>query len=197
MRKIETEHGPVYIVTGEEDNSAYDQLKIQGTETAQLGEDLWLDTNKYRISMPALVFFCLFACVVGFGLGCFYMDVEGARIMVLIAICVLFWLVGRARNVWMSYESVYMEMLDEHRAAEHKLLDKQMQVEKQVNKQLHAATKLREKEDKQNAQHYAFTSEDFDMSAQALLSKPVKEARKAKAKVTGEGLVMTFLKSIR
>lgn len=197
MRKIDTEHGPVYVTTGDEDNSAYDQLKRQGTETEQLGEDLWLDTQKYRISGPLCAFITVCALAVGFGIGSFFHDSSSTRVTLIISFTILLFFIGRARNVWLRYESAYMEMLDENRAEEHKLLDKRLKVEAQVNKQLSAATKLKASEDKANVKNFAFTSEDFDLDAQALLSKPVKEARKAKARVTGEGLVMTFLKSIR
>jgi hypothetical protein len=197
MRKIDTEHGPVYVTTGDEDNGAYQQLKMQGTETEQLGEDLWLDTQKYRINGPLCAFIVTCALVLGFGIGSFFHDDSSTRVTLIISFTILLFFIGRARNMWLRYESAYMEMLDEHRAEEHKLLDKRLKVEAQVNKQLSAATKLKAAEDKTNAKSFAFTSEDFDMSAQALLSKPVKEARRKKAKVTGEGLVMTFLKSIR
>jgi hypothetical protein len=43
---------------------------------------------------------------------------------------------------------------------------------------------------------YAFTSEDFADDAQNLLIKPVRQARRTKAKVTGKGLIETFLKGI-
>jgi hypothetical protein len=44
---------------------------------------------------------------------------------------------------------------------------------------------------------HAFTSDDFDDKAQAMLTPMVKQARKAKAKITGEGLINEILKSFR
>ena len=197
MRKIETEHGAVYITEEGEDDSSYDQLKTQGSETKKLGEDLWLDPNAYRISGPLCALITVVAVSIGFGIGSYFHDSSSTRITLIISFTVLLMCIGRARTVWMQYESAYMEMLEEHRAEEHVLLDKRLKVEMQVEKQLDSAVKLQGKEDKRTARTYDFTSDDFDSSATMLLSKPVKQARKSHAKVTGQGLLETILKGIR
>lgn len=194
MRKIETEHGTVYITEDGEDDSSYAQLNHQGTETKQLGEDLWLDPNAYRISGPLCAMITVIALAVGFGIGSYFHDSSSTRVTLIISFTILLICIGRARNVWIQYESAYLEMLEEARADEHALLDKRMKVEDKVGKQLSAAAKLQGKEKKRT---YDFTSDDFDSSAIMLLSTPVKKARKAKAKVTGSGLIQTILKGIR
>lgn len=53
------------------------------------------------------------------------------------------------------------------------------------------------KREKQQQKKYAFTSDDFDDKAQSMLMPMIKQARKAKAKISGEGLINEILKSFR
>lgn len=194
MRKIETEHGTVYITENGEDDSAYTWASMQGSETQHLGEKMWLDTDKYRVSGPLVAFLVTLAVSIGFGIGSYFHDSSSTRLTLIISFTILLIVIGRARNVWMQYESAYMDLLHEHRDAEHALLNKKLEVEATVGKQLDAAVKLQGKGTKRT---YDFTSDDFDSSAVMLLAGPVKQARKAKAKVTGPGLIATILKGIK
>ena len=71
----------------------------------------------------------------------------------------------------------------------------QAKMEKQFGVSPDNAPTPKPKREKQTK--HTFTSDDFDDKAQAMLVPMVKQARKAKAKITGEGLISEILKSFR
>jgi hypothetical protein len=124
-----------------------------------------------------------------------------------VAMVILLIVLRYARNFYLKYESAQLELEQERVAEARALTNEQMAI---INKQLEmqkfkkkmsdapaqeSKGKAKEKADK-GAKHL-FTSDDFDDVAQKMLAKPVKSARRAGAKVTGEGLVATFLKGVR
>jgi len=192
MKRIETSYGSIYVEEAGDPPDAFDRAQSHDIE-AELGEDLWTNPDAYKVSGPKCAFFVVIALSVGFGIGSYFHDSSSTRITLIIVLCALLLAIRAFRNMHLQHESAYLEMLAENRHAEHALLDKRLKADAQTNKQLNAAIKLQGK----NKDKHAFTSDDFDDKARALLLKPVNEARKAKAKVTGEGLLKTILKSIR
>jgi hypothetical protein len=168
-------------------------------------ENICMNEDQYRISGAFTAFVTACALILGFGIGSYFHDDSTTRITLIIVLGVLLAVIGQARSVWMEYESVYIDMLATSRQEESELLDKRLQLEKATTKQLELDAKRQGKNNKQHAQvtkaqdnqTYDFTSDDFDGSAIALLSKPIKAARKVKAKITGQGLIELILKSIR
>lgn len=184
MKRIDTEHGPVYI----------------GDPGEHISGDLEpgkrFDENRYRASWAAVTFITTVFFVIGFFIGLVLMGDPDFRLTGFITIIVLALVLRAARSEVIRYESAYMDSLRDIRAGETKLLNIRREVLTLENKQLDAANKMA-KADAKEANGLAFTANDFDDAAQALLLKPVKEARKKKVRVTGQGLIETILKGIR
>jgi len=148
--------------------------------------DSFLDENKYNINGFMAAFLCTIALAVGFGIGSYMHDSSETRVTLIFVLFGLLIAIGKARTEWLKYQSIYMDMVAEHRMAEQALLEAQLQVSDDLAKE-HSKSQPR----------HAFTSDDFAADAQGLLMKPVKQARKAGARVTGEGLISTILKGIK
>ena len=93
------------------------------------------------------------------------------------------------RNFYLRYESAKEDQARDIENARLEILDKE-------TKKANAEAKLAEAQAKAMP-NYLFTSEDFTEDARAILLKIVKDARRKKIPVTGQGLVQSILKSLR
>lgn len=128
--------------------------------------------------------------VAGIILACLIGRVEGSAAMLVIAGGVFFMATNALKGVWL--EDIHARA-DEWRAKE--------SIKRKVERALDdERAKLRRESARDVCQQkasYDFTSEDFDDGARVLLAPLVAESRKAKAKVTGQGLITTILRGLR
>ena len=200
MKRIETEYGVAYVGEPEELETFDNGRLISGEITKPVGEDIWVDSDKFKISGVMTCVIALGFLIGGFIIGLMLMGDSTFRMTGFVTIIILGIVLRVARKELIAYESAYLEMMQVARQEELSILMQRKEAENRQVKILNAAKKAQaevNKETKQNAAQYAFTSNDFDDAAQSLLIKPVKEARKHKTKVTGQGLITTMLKGIR
>ena len=156
-----------------------------------------LNENKFRASWYWVTAIGLFLFAAGFFIGLVLMGDPDFRLTGFITLAVIIFVLSRARRELLKYESAYIDTLRESRDEEMKLLAKRQQVATLEAKKYNAAKSVAKELNKTEGQNNAsltFTSNDFDDAAQALLLKPVREARKKKVRVTGQGLIETILK---
>lgn len=131
----------------------------------------------------------------GYGI-CWYYTNGGNVIAHWIAIAIFVWGFKHILHNWIAWSSQRATIL----AREIDKFEKQrMILMKQESKQQKTTKKIEDKStvEKPSKKKDDFNQDDFDDDAKAMLLKPVSEARKARAKVTGQGLVNTILKSFR
>ena len=200
MKRIETEYGVAYVGEPEELETFDNGRLINGEITKPVGDNIWVDSDKFKISGVMTCVIALGFLIGGFIIGLMLMGDSTFRMTGFVTIIILGIVLRVARKELIAYESAYLEMMQIARQEELSILMQRKEAENRQVKILNAAKKAQaevNKETKQNAAQYAFTSNDFDDAAQSLLIKPVKEARKHKTKVTGQGLITTMLKGIR
>lgn len=138
-----------------------------------------------------------FMCFIfGFGVHMFMnvgpdFELTGFVVIIIFAIFIRI-----ARSTMMAHELTMAQLAQAERKEELQLLKERAAAEQREIKLLNAANKV-QKQSTQTTQSFVFTSNDFDDAAQGLLLGPIKAARKANAKVTGQGLIETFLKGLR
>lgn len=126
---------------------------------------------------------------IGFLIGWFANESSTSQVYCTFLVILLLIGLGKA---WKEYKVSIIalsELNRVHRADEEALAQKQ---ERAALAQVKALKEVAKSEVK-----YIFTSEDFDDSAQALLEKIVRQAKRKKIRVTGEGLLTSILESIR
>jgi len=200
MKRIETEFGVAYIGEPEELEQFEGGWLLDGDATKRIGKDKWTDSKKYRASWVMVTVASLGFLIAGLFIGFVLMGDPSFRLTGFVTIIILAIVFRFARRELIKYESAYMDVLSEARREELAVLSEQKAAENRQVKILNAARKAQaevNKEAKANAASYAFTSDDFDDAAAALLLKPVKEARKKKLKVSGQGLIETILKGFK
>jgi len=132
----------------------------------------------------------------GFILAIIFNSQPEFRVTGFVMVIVFAYVIKWARGSFMAHELSMAQTLQVSRKEELQLLKERAAAEQREIKLLKAAEKVSTQAVKAQ-KTYVFTSEDFDDAAQGLLLGPVKAARKANAKVTGQGLVETFLKGLR
>lgn len=200
MKRIETEYGVAYIGDPEELEKFDGGRLIDGESTRSVGKDKWVDPDKYRTSWVMVSVVALGFLIVGLIIGLVLMGDPDFRLTGFVTIIVLAIVLRYARHFLVQYESAYLDMVAEARQEELRILTERKAAEARQVKILNAAKKAQaevNKEAKLTGKGFKFTSEDFDDAAQALLLKPVKDARKNKLKVSGHGLIETILKGMK
>lgn len=138
-----------------------------------------------------------FICfLVGLAVAAITCNIPEFRLTGFIVTIVIAFIIRGAREVAMGHEEGMAQLRAKARKEELQLLKERAAVEQREIK-LHKAAEKAKRQTIQIDNSYVFTSNDFDDAAQGLLLGPVKAARKAKAKVTGQGLIETFLKGVR
>ena len=138
-------------------------------------------------------FICL---LVGFTAAYFIINKPEHQVVMFVVTIVSAVLIRGARATFMMHELGLAQLKQAERKEELQLLKERATAEQRELKILQATDKFQKQSDRTQS-NYVFTSDDFDDAAQGLLLGPVKAARKAKAKVTGQGLIETFLKGLR
>lgn len=189
MKRIDTEYGSIYSGTPDELEKLSNNNSLEPEKR--------LNENKFRASWYWVTAIGLFLFAAGFFIGLVLMGDPDFRLTGFITLAVIIFVLSRARRELLKYESAYIDTLRESRDEEMKLLAKRQQVATLEAKKYNAAKSVAKELNKTEGQNNAsltFTSNDFDDAAQALLLKPVREARKKKVRVTGQGLIETILK---
>jgi hypothetical protein len=200
MKRIETEYGVAYIGDPEELEQFEGGRLIDPEVTRPVGEDKWLDPDKFRTSWVMVSVIALGFMIVGLFIGLVLMGDPDFRLTGFITIIAMAIVFRYARIFLVQYESTYMDMVAEARQEELRILTERKAADARQVKILNAAKKAQvevNKEAKLTGKGLKFTSDDFDDAAQALLLKPVKDARKKKLKVSGQGLIETILKGMK
>lgn len=126
---------------------------------------------------------------VGFGVASMTMTSEEFMMTGFVIVIVMAVMVRGARVALMQHELESDQLAQAERKEQLQLLKEETALVKAKARTSRLSTK--------QTVNYAFTSNDFDDAATHMLMAPVKAARKANAKVTGQGLVETFLKGLR
>jgi hypothetical protein len=147
-------------------------------------EDNPLPTKPNR-GLPGLAWFITIGITVGFTVGWMANESSESKLYCTIFLAFLMYASYKARDhykLMMECWATYEDMREKLRA------NRKDKLAKAAPQQVKTVV---------TENNYAFTSDDFDATAQEMLSKPVKKARKANAKITGQGLIETILKGLK
>jgi len=132
----------------------------------------------------------------GFILAILFLSEPEFRLTGFVMIIAFSAVVRWVRGSYMQHELSMAQAMQAIQKNKIQLLKEQSASQQRDLKIIQEANKTQHQSSKPQS-NYVFTSDDFDDAAQGLLLGPVKAARKANAKVTGQGLVETFLKGLR